>query len=71
MWYLNLSVDCSYLVNKLNLRRETSMYAQYFVFYDSSQRQVIESLITIFPWSTIPILLQHLIIEPIHLSNLS
>ena len=59
------------LINKLDFGGQSSMYAQYLIFDDSAQRQVVERLIAVLPRCRIAILLHNFIVEAIHCRDLT
>lgn len=50
MWDLDLSIDCSDLINGLDLRAETTMNTEGFSINNGSDWQVIEHFSAVFPW---------------------
>lgn len=67
---LHLAVDGPHLINSLDLRGESPVDAEYLAIDERPQRQIIESLIEVFPRGGASVLLDDLIVEPVDGGNL-
>jgi hypothetical protein len=65
MGHLNSSVDCSNLIDSLDLGTKTTVDAEDFAIDDSSNGQIVEHLGAIFPGVRISVLSVDLIIKSI------
>lgn len=70
MGNFHLAVDGAHLIDGLDLRRKPTVNAKDLAIDKCSKRQVIESLIEVFPRCGASILLDDLIIESVNSSNL-
>ena len=71
MRHLLLAVNCLDLIERVETRRQTSVYAENFVVDDGCQGQEVEYLCTVPPNVHRAVFAEALVVESIHLSYLS
>ena len=71
MGYFHLSVNLSNLVECIEIWRKSTMEAEYLVFYNSCKREHIKQIGIVFPYVSIPVFPETLIVESIDLGDLS
>lgn len=71
MWHLLLPVDRAYLIQRIDARAQTAMDAEDFVINDGCKSQVVEDVCAVPPDIDGAVLSQALVVETIHLSDLS
>ena len=67
---LLFAVDSPHIIYRMNQRRKPPVHAQVLAVNDGRQRQIVKHLNAVSPNIQTVVLLQTLVVEPVHLNNI-